>query len=121
MAAVKEKKPKEPEKDRWVWLDEGTGPAWRAKRQAEGYSTRYLAQRIGTSVGTISNVETEKQRRLDRALFLRWKLVLFRDRGDDTNDEQYKTLSDIMVNMDGHNLSRLINIALELKKPKKPQ
>lgn len=107
------------DRDRWVWLDDGTGPAWRAKRESLGFNTREFAGRIGTSSGTISNVETEKQRRLDRQLYAKWKRALFRDKSDDTGDEKYKLIVESIFDIDNEEADKILAMLPIVKKPRK--
>lgn len=103
--------------ERSVWLPEGTGAAWRARRDELGISQRELARRVGVSSGTVSNVETGKQHTLERPVYAKWRRVLFKD-GAAIPEELWNRLVDVLSDVDEDEAQKMIALAQMIKKPR---
>jgi transcriptional regulator with XRE-family HTH domain len=103
--------------ERTIWLVDDLGERWRQMREARGFTTRTLATRIGTSSGTISNVETGKQRTLERGLYARWMRAISKEQPS-IPDELWEQLVAVFVDADDEEAKKLIQLAPIIKKPR---
>ena len=118
MTKAKDADPKNPTiPERAVWLPDGTGSEWAAKRKELGLSQRALARRVGVSSGTVSNIETGKQHTLDRSVYAKWRRLLFRD-GAAIPDELWDELVNVFSDVDEEEAKKLIAIDPMLKQPR---
>lgn len=74
---------------------------WRAQREKlhradSSFAQRPFSTRVGVSPGTVSNVETGKQKTLARTVYARWQRELFRttEIPDDSYDRVVKVFAD---------------------------
>jgi DNA-binding XRE family transcriptional regulator len=117
---AKDAKPKDEKSDdeRKVWLGKDLGPKWKAMREACKLTTRELARKIGTSSGTISNVENGNQDTLERALYARWLRAISKD-APAIPDDLWEQLVNVFIDSDNEEAQKLIQLAPIIKKPRK--
>ena len=115
---AKDAKPKDSASGPAVDLRDGTGEEWRKKREEREYSQRELARRIGTTSGTISNVETGKQRSLERGLYLRWRRALYKEMPS-VPEDLFEKVVDVLADMDNGEAAEIIQLAQIIKKRRK--
>lgn len=108
------------EQERSVWIAEDVRARWLARREKLEIPQREFAARIGTSPGTISNVETGKQKTLPRSLYARWERALFR-KGQGVSDDKWNQLIDLFLDSDDDEADQLIAMAAIIRKKEKKQ
>lgn len=107
---------KPPEREPKVVVTGEMAAKLKAQREARGFSQRDLADKIGTTSGTISNVENGLQGTVPRRLYGKWQKALFGSAA--VPDDLYERLINVTADGDEDYLAKMIAIAETLKKPK---
>lgn len=106
------------DQERSVWLADGVGEKWKEMRESRELNQRQLARRIGVSSGTISNVETGKQRTLERSVYARWLRAISQDQPS-IPDDVWEQLVNVFLDTDAEDAKKLIQIAPIIKTARK--
>ncbi len=117
MAKPPKSKDEGSDQERSVWLADGVGEKWKEMRQRRELNQRELARRIGVSSGTISNVETGRQRTLERGVYARWLRAISQEQPS-IPDDMWDQLVKVFLDTDAEEAKKLIAIAPIIKTPR---
>jgi transcriptional regulator with XRE-family HTH domain len=92
----------------------------KARRETLGLTQRELAAKVGTTNGTISNLENGKHPQIKWSTYARLRYVLFKEKAvvEENVDDVMKDIADELPTLDAHALKAVRTLVSSLKKPK---
>jgi len=107
-------------KDGKITVDADERKLLKERREAMGLTQRELAKKVGTTNGTISNLENSKHSQIKWSTYVRLRYVLFKEKTtpEESVDDVMKDIAEELPTLDAHALKAVRTLVSNLKKPR---